>query len=643
MGLGEMDREEIWRWAEAVCEASLPPEDLKRLESRLQESREARVLFLHYLHLHGELYWHLNLSGAKEITVGEEDAERQTRSPVEPEAKNIRADILVPQVLDFGRQATLPGHWPSGSTWWSGQTLAGTLRRWTTRNWLTGSLLAGVVLAAVVITALPGLRIWGRFSGSPLQQSLTLPAVAQVAEVWTLAPISEDADIVPPAPGEEIGPGQNFSVGSEIRTGRVVVKLALSKGGEAIFEGPGRLQLHGENRFSLTEGALSVSVSQGPAGGYQVQTPFGSVRDLGTSFAIRVGQAEGEVHVFEGQVEVSSPAVQSILPDKRGIHRGGPAFLGTSEFHPSERRSVGIVLEKNQALRFVREGNLWIPETGKAEPGRFLRPEDSPPSVPRWRQVVQQDGRLAHLWSFEGWVPGEKLRDWRGGLDLHEVVMFAGAGGGRVEYFATGAGALSRAVSPFRATLGGNSQGVGLQTTGMFRPSDAFTVECLLAFFRPENPTSEDLCVVLGSRDTPDRCSFLIAADGYGQLLVAVDPNQGWLEVPFRLLPNEWYYLAVSFRKSNKQPSPGTLVDLWAAALNQPDPKLIRVLEEQWVAGWLVPGWLGVGKGFETNGAHAYPWPGPIDELAVYKEKLKEDEIAERFRILTGVHIPSGM
>ncbi len=643
MGLTEADREEIWQWAEAVCEGTIPPEDLSRLEARLEQSQKARMLFLHYLHLHGELYWHLNLLEVKHIGPAAHGQNARWVLPAGVSQGSVWAGTPESKGRGTSRQETFLHKWPFEKARRFHGGLFDNWKEWVGRKRSIHIVLVGILVALAAILALPTLRDWrGGLDGS-FQQAETLPVVAQVVEVWNLAATSAGEDPAKETRGKGPTMVQPLPAGSELHVGQVAIRLAFPEDSEAIFEGPGRLRFKGKNQLTLTEGALALRVSETSRQGYEIETPFGKVRDLGTSFAVRVGQTEGEVHVFEGQVEV----IPVKLPgDSGGMTRtsgGNRQFSTTHATAPKDSTgSFRVRLATNQALRLLRQGNYWNWETAKAEPGRFLRSEDSPPYVPRWRMKVQSDPRLAHLWSFEGWTVAEKLRDWRGELHLHEVFMFGGSGGGRVGYFSAGASSASRAVWPFRPPVAGNSQGVGFQTAAMFQPSDAFTVECILAFRRPENPASEDICVILGSRGASDGGSFLLGADGYGQLLVALDPNQGWLDIPFRLLSNDWYYLAVSFRKSEGELVTGATVDLWAANLNQPGPKPIRVLAEQRIAGWLGTGWLGVGKGFETGGAHAYPWAGLIDEVALYKETLNEEEIVEHFQILTGAAASSG-
>ena len=47
------------------------------------------------------------------------------------------------------------------------------------------------------------------------------------------------------------------------------------------------------------------------------------------------------------------------------------------------------------------------------------------------------------------------------------------------------------------------------------------------------------------------------------------------------------------------------------------------------------PGRLGIGKGYDQNRKAAYPWPGSLDEIAVYGAVLGADELREHVEVLT--------
>jgi hypothetical protein len=43
---------------------------------------------------------------------------------------------------------------------------------------------------------------------------------------------------------------------------------------------------------------------------------------------------------------------------------------------------------------------------------------------------------------------------------------------------------------------------------------------------------------------------------------------------------------------------------------------------------------LGIGKGFDGTGAHAYPWSGELDEVAVYDAVLGIEQIQKHVDVL---------
>jgi hypothetical protein len=422
-----------------------------------------------------------------------------------------------------------------------------------------------------------------------------------------------------------------------------VLKLALSGGSQAVLEAPINMAFESRDRWKLEAGTVAIGGPQGKSAGILLETPFAVIREVGTSFAVRVEEQSAEVHVFDGEVEVFPEAKNRREPGSlNGLRSKTPP---TDFRNPPGRTSTEEIPEGNpvrllqgEAVRLLQRAGGWFLERLPAEAGRFLRPEASPVCVPRWRQAVLQQPELRHLWSFEGWQRQQVLRDHKGHLDLKEVVMFGGAGGGKALYFQPGASSLSRSVVPFRAETAGNSLGAAFQSTEVFVPSESLTVQAICRFDGLSHPQPEDVCILLGTRAGADRCGFLLAADGFGRLLCLFEANSPWLEIPVRLLPGGWYYLAATFENRENQGRPGSRVTVFVGELDGPS-SLTKVVDGVWIPGQLPGGFLGVGKGFEKNGAHAYPWPGAIDELAVFSSALEEVTIRKHFGLLVGSQV----
>ena len=97
-----------------------------------------------------------------------------------------------------------------------------------------------------------------------------------------------------------------FSKGTSLSTGRYSFaegRLTLkSPGGDSItFKGPADFKLENANKMSLMDGRLLVKLAP-KTEDFTVQTPYGAVKDLGTSFGLITLQKSCEVHVYEGRV-----------------------------------------------------------------------------------------------------------------------------------------------------------------------------------------------------------------------------------------------------------------------------------------------------------------------------------------------------
>jgi hypothetical protein len=110
-----------------------------------------------------------------------------------------------------------------------------------------------------------------------------------------------------------------LDAGDELRTGAALradgaarASLRLSSGTVVRLDEGGRLSLRGENRLALAAGAVYVDTDGGRGVTVTVETPLATVRDVGTSFTVRLTGGEEatrvEVAVREGEVSVDRVA-----------------------------------------------------------------------------------------------------------------------------------------------------------------------------------------------------------------------------------------------------------------------------------------------------------------------------------------------
>jgi len=208
--------------------------------------------------------------------------------------------------------------------------------------------------------------------------------------------------------------------------------------------------------------------------------------------------------------------------------------------------------------------------------------------------------------------------------------MRGGQGEGQVDYVPGGPDVPRQAVRPFRSPLQGNTQGAALQSVELLIPPEAITVELLLTYDGAGEEPEGAICVALGTRADRRQCGFWVAAVDAGRLAHLLDAHAPRLETGYRLVAGHRYYLASSFRVADGQ----TIVNTYVADLTAGDRTLRHVLNAGLAPGAPVTGRLGVGEGLDGELAHAYPWPGELDEIAIYDAVLDRSILEAHLKAL---------
>jgi hypothetical protein len=245
------------------------------------------------------------------------------------------------------------------------------------------------------------------------------------------------------------------------------------------------------------------------------------------------------------------------------------------------------------------------------------------------RRLVAADPRLIHHYTLEGASMRERLRDRRRGLDLTEAVMRDGRGAGGAPASLVGFDGTTRGVALHRARRDGNSQGAALQSETSFLPPPELTVE-LLAKLDPDGLGEGAVAAAVATRGSQKQCGFLLAAVDHGRPAHLLDGDAPWLIAAddFTLAPGDWHYLAATFRVRDGR----TLVNCYAANLSRGEASLAHLVRDRWVPGAPAASRLGIGKAFDADLAHAYPWPGELDEVAVYDAVLGPADLEGHLR-----------
>jgi hypothetical protein len=395
-----------------------------------------------------------------------------------------------------------------------------------------------------------------------------------------------------------IGAGQRFGAGQRLQLRSGLAEIVFCAGARVLLQGPAILDLEGPGTGSLQAGRLTASVPP-EAAGFTLRTPHATAVDLGTEFGLIVEEGgQCEIHTFVGRVQVRCRGTTE-GPVERGLVAGQALRIS-----PSAKESIPQVEELAAQTRlFVR--SLPQPEAG---------------SVAAMRRLVERHPRLIHHYPFEGIARLERYRDLKGGLHLTEAVMSDGRGKGALRSAFHGFDGTTCAVAPYRESASGNSNGVALQSEVAFQPPPDLTVELLVKAMPPESAVNLPICAALATRDGSRRCSFLLAAVDRGLLTHLLDADAPWVETEgdFAFVPGHWYYVASTFHVELGQ----TRINTYVASLSQGERTLNWLVKDRLVPGVPAASRLGIGKGFDENGAHAYPWSGELDEVALYDAVL---------------------
>jgi hypothetical protein len=475
-------------------------------------------------------------------------------------------------------------------------------------------IVAAAMAASLLLAAYWGVSSYRHRAGEPDGPSESI-AMARLVRSYE-ARWGEGHAIVD---GEDLVGGRQL----ELRAG--LAEIRFNCGAQLILQGPASLRLLAPAQANLVSGSLTAEVTAhvtGPGAGFVIYTPNAAIVHRGTSFGVSFDRDAGktEVHVFEGAVGVRPRLNRSQEADWHEIARG---------------QAVCVDRPPGAETPTVHE----IP----VDSGRYVRHFPTPGSVAALRALVARHPRLTHHYTFEGVTQTDKCRDKKGDLDLVEAVMLKGSGGGQVEYSLPGVDGTTEAVRTYRAPgkAEGNTVGVGLQseakpttqTEARFVPPPAFTVELLLRFESPAGLADGEVSAAVATRQSERECGFLVAAVDQGRLVHLMNRDALWVESQTDCTPGDWYYVASTFRVQKGR----TLINTYMADIDRGERELRHVVEDQVASGEPAAGLLGIGKGFDADLAHAYPWCGSLDEIAIYDDALDSETLQRHLGALVGL------
>ncbi len=355
------DRDELFRFLDALCHGTLSVEQSQRLTGILRENPSARRDYLEYMDLHAALQW--DVAGrAKIAEIGRQFCEELESLPTPRSRFAVRG--LLDSVGNFAVSAFLRG-------------TANRLRR-RTRDLrvkmalaLAGSLLfagavagTGAILTAIFMqpwpaaeqrevahspasaapTPLPSSKPSSfpsstRSSGPP---SAPLPA--------PVARLARCVDCVWPDKSHAPQLGEGLVAGRKLVLKSGLAEIIFANGADTILEGPAALEVQSNSSAILRRGKFAVTADTPSAHGFEVGTPGMKYSDLGTEFGLLVAPTgQQEVHVFRGRVQAEQGAQSREqaghslpTPSGRGAGREGSNLPSASRRGTEDERGSGF-------------------------------------------------------------------------------------------------------------------------------------------------------------------------------------------------------------------------------------------------------------------------------------------------------------
>ena len=282
MNLSDDEILELHELLNGLVEKNLPPKKLKKLESWLLESPDARREYVSFMDMSSSLAHY-----AEEIVTDEDESDQQDTSSANTIIQFVRPSLAIAALLVIG--FTLINFWSSNP--YSTKPIQSE----TTISEKSSPVEIPNESVFAVLTHTVGVK-WGEGTDGP-------PALGQTLDLSKL----------------------------EVESG--LAQLEFIRGSTVILEGPVSFEIKGSNEGSLQRGKLRANVPA-VAKGFSVDLPHGRLVDLGTEFGLHVHDGGStEIFVYKGRVRYDG------LPntDKAFSHEisSGEALFVDPYGHPS--------------------------------------------------------------------------------------------------------------------------------------------------------------------------------------------------------------------------------------------------------------------------------------------------------------------
>ncbi|MCP5557400.1 MAG: FecR domain-containing protein [Verrucomicrobiaceae bacterium] len=227
---------------------------------------------------------------------------------------------------------------------------------------------------AVVPAPAPVLLPKRRFTFATVTSVAAMAACITLAGTWLLQPllkVEEEETTASVAvltrgvnldwESTAITPGTPLSPGLlKLRSG--IAQIEFYQGARVLIEGPAEFRLISSGEATCTRGKLSAHVPP-QAKGFRINTPQGTVVDLGTEFGLDVNDASAEVHVFKGEVELhqASEAMQSLKQGQAMAFADKGQMLAANASNFASLNEIDARSQQSQRSQF----ESWLARSAK--------------------------------------------------------------------------------------------------------------------------------------------------------------------------------------------------------------------------------------------------------------------------------------
>ncbi len=204
-------------------------------------------------------------------------------------------------------------------------------------------------LSLAACAALLAIGVWSVFRGRPEERVATTSKAVAMLNGTVDARWSSGEPARSSAPLE---PGW-------LRLESGLAQVVFYSGARVVIEGPAEFELISRNEASCRRGRMVADVPR-QARGFRIETPQGSVTDLGTSFGLDVKDGGSELHVFKGsvQLEYANAGRAETLEEGAGAVLNRSSAATRIDANPAAFASLFTLREKSVAAE-TRRYEQW--------------------------------------------------------------------------------------------------------------------------------------------------------------------------------------------------------------------------------------------------------------------------------------------